>query len=116
MTARPPAVVAIAIEPISATLAPKLRAAYQAMRKRYSSGTSAILHARPTGSSLAQKDWPGTYGRVRSRPVVPNLDLVLSQGALDVPAAAWDALVDENDPFLEHGFLAALERSGSVGE
>jgi predicted N-acyltransferase len=32
-----------------------------------------------------------------------------------VPAAAWDALVDDNDPFLEHAFLAALERSGSVG-
>jgi predicted N-acyltransferase len=33
----------------------------------------------------------------------------------DVPAAEWDALVDANDPFLEHGFLLALERSGSVG-
>jgi predicted N-acyltransferase len=27
----------------------------------------------------------------------------------------WDALVDENDPFLEHAFLSALERSRSVG-
>ncbi|HEY0709989.1 MAG TPA: GNAT family N-acetyltransferase [Polyangia bacterium] len=33
----------------------------------------------------------------------------------EVPAAAWDALVDPNDPFLEHGFLHALERSGSTG-
>jgi predicted N-acyltransferase len=32
-----------------------------------------------------------------------------------VPAAAWDALAGEDDPFLEHGFLAALESSGSVG-
>jgi predicted N-acyltransferase len=32
-----------------------------------------------------------------------------------VPAAAWDALAGEDDPFLEHGFLAALEASGSVG-
>src|SRR5512141_1197572 len=36
-------------------------------------------------------------------------------GGLGVPAEAWDALVDDDDPFLEHAFLAALERSGSVG-
>src|SRR5436853_544586 len=34
----------------------------------------------------------------------------------EVPAAAWDALVGDNDPFLEHAFLAALERSKSVGK
>jgi uncharacterized protein len=33
-----------------------------------------------------------------------------------VPAAAWDALAGDDDPFLEHAFLAALEDSGSVGE
>jgi predicted N-acyltransferase len=33
----------------------------------------------------------------------------------DVPAAEWDALAGEDDPFLEHAFLAALEASGSVG-
>jgi len=33
----------------------------------------------------------------------------------DVPAEDWDALVGEDDPFVEHGFLAALESSGSVG-
>jgi predicted N-acyltransferase len=33
----------------------------------------------------------------------------------DVPAAEWDALTGEDDPFLEHAFLAALEASGSVG-
>ena len=32
-----------------------------------------------------------------------------------VPAQAWDALVGDDDPFLEHAFLAALEASGSVG-
>jgi uncharacterized protein len=37
-------------------------------------------------------------------------------GMVDVPAEAWNALVDDDDPFLEHAFLAALERSGSVGE
>ena len=43
------------------------------------------------------------------------LSLSILSGVTEVPAAAWDALVDENDPFLEHAFLAALERSGSVG-
>ena len=32
-----------------------------------------------------------------------------------VDAAAWDALDHGGAPFLEHGFLRALERSGSVG-
>jgi uncharacterized protein len=36
-------------------------------------------------------------------------------GVSSIPPEEWDALVDGNDPFLEHGFLAALERSGSVG-
>jgi predicted N-acyltransferase len=43
------------------------------------------------------------------------LSLSILSGVTEVPAAAWDALVDPNDPFLEHAFLAALERSGSVG-
>ncbi|HVZ73618.1 MAG TPA: GNAT family N-acetyltransferase [Polyangia bacterium] len=33
-----------------------------------------------------------------------------------MPAAEWDALVGDDDPFLEHAFLATLEESGSVGE
>lgn len=33
---------------------------------------------------------------------------------LDIPAAHWDAL-HEGQPFVRHAFLAALERSGSVG-
>jgi predicted N-acyltransferase len=33
-----------------------------------------------------------------------------------VEAARWDALDHGDSPFLEHGFLRALERSGSVGE
>ena len=32
-----------------------------------------------------------------------------------VDAAAWDALVGVDNPFVEHAFLAGLERSGSVG-
>jgi len=34
----------------------------------------------------------------------------------DVSSADWDALIDPNDPFVEHAFLHALEVSGSVGE
>jgi predicted N-acyltransferase len=33
----------------------------------------------------------------------------------EVAPAAWDALVGPEDPFMEHAFLALLERSGSVG-
>jgi predicted N-acyltransferase len=39
----------------------------------------------------------------------------VAEGVTAVPAAAWDAIVGEDDPFLEHAFLAALERSDSVG-
>jgi hypothetical protein len=44
---------------------------------------------------------------------MPRIELVSS--ILSVPSPAWDALVGEDDPFSEHAFLAALERSGSVG-
>lgn len=37
-----------------------------------------------------------------------------SVGVFD--AAAWDALVPDGNPFMRHGFLTALEDSGSVGE
>lgn len=32
-----------------------------------------------------------------------------------IPAATWDALAGEDDPFAEHAFLSTLEDSGSVG-
>lgn len=34
----------------------------------------------------------------------------------DVASSSWDALDHGSSPFSEHGFLLALERSGSVGE
>lgn len=37
------------------------------------------------------------------------------QSILDVPAAQWNALTGTDQPFVQHGFLAALEASGSVG-
>lgn len=32
-----------------------------------------------------------------------------------IPAEDWNRLVGDDDPFLEHAFLAALEQSGSIG-
>lgn len=43
----------------------------------------------------------------------PSLSVVAGVSAL--APGEWDALVGDDDPFLEHAFLAALERSGSVG-
>lgn len=34
----------------------------------------------------------------------------------EIPAAAWNALVRDRHPFLQHQFLAAMERHGCVGE
>ena len=38
----------------------------------------------------------------------------------ELPAAEWDALTaggaDGGNPFMRHGFLSALEYSGSVGD
>lgn len=47
---------------------------------------------------------------------IVTLDLQFADSITDVPAAEWDVLAGEDDPFLEHRFLAALESSGSVGE
>lgn len=45
-----------------------------------------------------------------------ELELDFSRGVAALPAAAWDALVSPDDPFLEHAFLKALEDSQSVGD
>lgn len=42
-----------------------------------------------------------------------DVELVTEIAAID--AAQWDALVGDDDPFIEHAFLLALEQSGSVG-
>lgn len=34
----------------------------------------------------------------------------------DIPASQWNALVRDHNPFLHHGWLAALEQHGCVGE
>ena len=43
-----------------------------------------------------------------------SLQVRLLAGIGDVDAASWDALVPADNPFLEHAFLLALERSGSA--
>lgn len=51
-----------------------------------------------------------------STPTVPSdLELRVSPGVAALPAGAWDALVGEGSPFLEHTFLATLEDAGCVG-
>ena len=39
----------------------------------------------------------------------------IAAGVRDIPAADWDACAGTANPFVSHGFLAALEESGSVG-
>jgi hypothetical protein len=44
-----------------------------------------------------------------------SIDIRISSSLGSVEADAWDSLVGEDDPFVEHAFLSLLERSGSVG-
>jgi len=45
-----------------------------------------------------------------------QLGLKLTEGVTSVDADAWDACAGEDNPFLGHAFLAALEESRSVGK
>ena len=60
----------------------------------------------------------GASGRARLATSRPRRHLPTCQISrdriADVAAAAWDRLAGDDDPFLEHAFLAALEASGSV--
>ena len=53
---------------------------------------------------------------------LPTTDTILPMrieivSSLDqVPAAAWNSLVQDNNPFVRHEFLAALEHHGCIGE
>jgi predicted N-acyltransferase len=44
-----------------------------------------------------------------------NVTARLADGVRSIPAADWDACAGTGNPFVGHGFLAALEESGSVG-
>ena len=40
----------------------------------------------------------------------------ISEAIQDIPAADWNALLADSNPFLRHEFLAALENSGCVSD
>jgi len=44
----------------------------------------------------------------------PEFSLTLHNRIADIPAADWDACAGEENPFVSHAFLAALEESGSA--
>jgi predicted N-acyltransferase len=44
----------------------------------------------------------------------PTLIPRILEAAADVPAAAWDACAGPGNPFVAHGFIDSLERSGSA--
>lgn len=44
-----------------------------------------------------------------------SIDIRISSSLASIDAHAWDQLVGEDDPFVEHAFLSLLEESGSVG-
>ncbi len=43
------------------------------------------------------------------------MEVRVHAGVSEIPAASWDALAGDDDPFVEHAFLDALEQSGTVG-
>lgn len=44
-----------------------------------------------------------------------SLQLIVRHGVTDIDATEWDALIGSNDqPFVRHAFLSALEQSGSL--
>jgi predicted N-acyltransferase len=51
-----------------------------------------------------------------SGPAGTTLRATVAEGLSDVSAADWNRLAGEDNPFLRHEFLIALERNGCVGE
>ncbi len=45
----------------------------------------------------------------------PELSLTLHRSIAEIPALDWDACAGEENPFVSHTFLLALEESGSTG-
>ncbi len=46
----------------------------------------------------------------------PNLVVRVHPGLDEIDATAWNALITDNNPFLKHEFLYAMEEHGCVGE
>jgi len=49
------------------------------------------------------------------RPRMPTMHLSAIPNIAAVPASLWDALIGEDNPFVEHAFLHGLEITGCVG-
>ncbi|BBI52773.1 hypothetical protein HORIV_51940 [Vreelandella olivaria] len=47
---------------------------------------------------------------------LPPLSITILPTIEAITASQWDSLVDDDQPFLRHAFLHALEASGSVSE
>lgn len=47
-------------------------------------------------------------------PSSPELQIELEEGVAGLPSAEWDALVGDESPFLEWGFLSSLEQAGTL--
>jgi len=45
----------------------------------------------------------------------PDLSLTLHRSIAEIPALDWDACASDENPFVSHAFLLALEESGSTG-
>lgn len=45
----------------------------------------------------------------------PELSLTLHRSVAEIQAAEWNACAGDENPFVSHAFLAALEESGSIG-
>jgi len=43
------------------------------------------------------------------------MDVSYHESIGDIPSAQWNALVKNQQPFLQHGFIAALENNGCIG-
>jgi predicted N-acyltransferase len=69
------------------------------------------------GSAPARRKVLDLMNRAVDGPAMSEGQLTLEVlTAIDeVPAAEWDALAGDDNPFVEHAFLHALEASGSVG-
>ncbi len=62
---------------------------------------------------LAGSDWRSPSDS--SVPLGELMDIRVLSSLASVDATAWDCLVGDDDPFVEHAFLSLLEQSGSVG-
>lgn len=66
-------------------------------------------------SELRQPSSPTSEAAPDSSPGVETFQATVAEGLSDIPAADWNRLAGDDNPFLRHEFLLALERNGCVG-